>query len=1010
MNNYSKIWTEAIQYALKYLNNNPWDDKHNSRGYVFNHNGKLYPPKRVLHYAVKFVQDNYPDTEIPVLGGGKPTNRFLESFGFNIEIKTDYITRFDWIETHKEICNYLSNKQNNQEELVEVLKEAGINVQDDKSSQDVSIPLKEIDPFTFFCHIYKHGTSKRLEMLQKVAASLDIKEPTDESGIPSANAQKTWLFPYKYDRKNNEIGTLWDLFFAAQNETLNETLFSKTLEISGVGKTKLTESLFTIKPLSYFPLNGPSKPYIKEVFDIDPEFNSLEEYQSILARIKGKTSKSFPELSYEAWLYSEEIKNTLSEIKIININEQKVFKISMGKDFFNDEDIRNSIEQRLVLVHSDTKPKGRSQTSQADIFNYEMGINDFFYLTHSNKNLKVIGKITSNAIPATFKNLNEDGWLQRKYELIAVSTSKKPYTGKGKYWTPNTNVTCWEIKSSELESANDLLFKPFFKIQFIRDSMEHKFKIFLEKSLANGTVKTYLSAIRSVEKLAQKEGLITESIYKIEEFAVFKSFWDELKKIQSFVITNEKHHNRFSSALLKYEEFLSESQPSVLKSTSRYLAPLNQLFYGPPGTGKTYHTVAEAASIIKGQGLADYKEAKSIFQKNLGDRIEFITFHQNYSYEDFIQGLRPDVANKSLSFERTDGIFKKIATKALFEFYKIYKKEELENSESDTEVIPLTDIYKAFIASLQPEQSFQTISGNTVFLDSISNNNIRFKHYQGGQTYVVSEKRLIKLFSVFDDISKISNINDDIRSAIGGSNSTVYYVALREFIAFKKKLEENKDLVISTEDKLAELQYEEFDYDQQKEALSSFDLNNLKTISSTQVPSYVIIIDEINRANISRVFGELITLIEPDKRSHGDVPLTVTLPSGERFIVPSNLYIIGTMNTADKSIALLDIALRRRFEFIPMYPDTTIEGVQRADILNKINEQITSIKTRDFTIGHSYFMGKDFKLDTTINNKVIPLLLEYFMNDEEEVIKILKEAGLEVGGWPLKLINELSNA
>ena len=172
----------------------------------------------------------------------------------------------------------------------------------------------------------------------------------------------------------------------------------------------------------------------------------------------------------------------------------------------------------------------------------------------------------------------------------------------------------------------------------------------------------------------------------------------------------------------------------------------------------------------------------------------------------------------------------------------------------------------------------------------------------------------------------------------------------------------------------------------------------------------MIIIDEINRANISRVFGELITLIEPDKRSHGDVPLTCTLPSGERFIVPSNLHIIGTMNTADKSIALLDIALRRRFEFIPMYPDSTISGVQRADILNKINEQITHLKTRDFTVGHSYFMGKTFKLSSTINNKVIPLLLEYFMNDEDEVKSILKEAGLEVGGWPIKLLNEVADA
>jgi 5-methylcytosine-specific restriction endonuclease McrBC GTP-binding regulatory subunit McrB len=168
--------------------------------------------------------------------------------------------------------------------------------------------------------------------------------------------------------------------------------------------------------------------------------------------------------------------------------------------------------------------------------------------------------------------------------------------------------------------------------------------------------------------------------------------------------------------------------------------------------------------------------------------------------------------------------------------------------------------------------------------------------------------------------------------------------------------------------------------------------------------NYVIIIDEINRANISRVFGELITLIEEDKRSNGKIPMRVTLPSGDAFVVPSNLYIIGTMNTADKSIALLDIALRRRFEFIAMYPDDTIVNDEFREIFIAINKAILQRKNHDFTIGHAYFMGEDCKLEKIINNKVIPLLMEYFMNDEKEVTAILQEAKITIGGWPIKMI------
>ncbi len=182
---------------------------------------------------------------------------------------------------------------------------------------------------------------------------------------------------------------------------------------------------------------------------------------------------------------------------------------------------------------------------------------------------------------------------------------------------------------------------------------------------------------------------------------------------------------------------------------------------------------------------------------------------------------------------------------------------------------------------------------------------------------------------------------------------------------------------------------------------------------------YVIVIDEINRGDISKIFGELITLIEPDKRvkpngehSFDNIECeenqSVLLPySKKRFAVPNNLYIIGTMNTADRSIALLDIALRRRFDFISKYPNadiigtddakTEVEGIDLKLFLNKINKRIEAYLDKDHTIGHSYLMGinsySDFEYK--FKNRILPLLLEYFYNDYEKVAKILNQDDFE---------------
>lgn len=394
----------------------------------------------------------------------------------------------------------------------------------------------------------------------------------------------------------------------------------------------------------------------------------------------------------------------------------------------------------------------------------------------------------------------------------------------------------------------------------------------------------------------------------------------------------------------------SDMETSPLNNDNKYKPSLNQILYGPPGTGKTYNTILEAAKIITGDEKIGFDEALDVFNTNLHNQIEFITFHQNYSYEDFIQGLRPDTENgNALTFDKKDGVFKRIADRALKNLTASNNPESVKKE--------FKDVFNELIQPLNNEEVNEIeirMKKSSYFITEVGEKSIAFRKNIGDSEHTLSINSLHKMYDKGE--------NDFI---LGGLQP--YYNPLLQLLLDKGK----------------------------------------STVTAVTKNNYVIIIDEINRANISRVFGELITLIEEDKRSHGKIPMTVTLPSGDPFTVPSNLYIIGTMNTADKSIALLDIALRRRFEFVPMYPKYSgLEKPVNDDaILFKINEAIIKRKGHDFTIGHSYFMGENYSLEKTINHKVIPLLLEYFMNDEKEVTNLLKDAGITIGEWPLKMIS-----
>lgn len=303
---------------------------------------------------------------------------------------------------------------------------------------------------------------------------------------------------------------------------------------------------------------------------------------------------------------------------------------------------------------------------------------------------------------------------------------------------------------------------------------------------------------------------------------------------------------------------------------------LNQILYGPPGTGKTYNTVVKAMSIINKEEYDDvsdekYKELKIEFDKLVGSRIEFITFHQSYSYEEFVEGIKPYIPKS------------------------IWRAKNIDN------------VKKPDIKYIGKKGIFRQICDKA---DGDSKNN------------------------------------------------------------------------------------------------------------------YVLIIDEINRGNISKIFGELITLIEDDKRAGEDNAITVTLPySGDSFSVPNNLYIIGTMNTADRSIALLDTALRRRFDFEEMPPKPELLTYKEKDkeehkkvkfnekeidlynVLTNLNTNITAKGglDKDHKIGHAFLINVNKgteeeqakKLKRAFLNKIYPLLEEYFYDDAGTIAKVLNCEGTD---------------
>lgn len=443
-----------------------------------------------------------------------------------------------------------------------------------------------------------------------------------------------------------------------------------------------------------------------------------------------------------------------------------------------------------------------------------------------------------------------------------------------------------------------------------------------------------------------------ESEFSIDELGTIRLTASKLEELKSMSL-NKMETDRDPFVGYWPENYNNiEMIETDMNPSEQIKQPLNRILFGAAGTGKTYHTINHALSIIENKPLEILEQEDRTALKLRFDQykeqgqIKFVTFHQSFSYEDFVEGIRAETDdNGQLSYDVKAGVFKEICEDAQIE--------------TDAKQNNVSAPIEASINSAIDKLITQAKTEEMIF------------HTKRGAEIKVSSNSAGTLFAFTST----------------GSNITLSIRHIRNY------LKTQSDIIV--------------DQKSYEWAIANSLRSEVEYVNSIEkVKPYVLIIDEINRGNISRIFGELITLIEDSKRQGADDALSVTLPySKDDFSVPDNVYIIGTMNSSDRSLTGLDIALRRRFTFIEMPPKpeflTGVEvmGLDIRKLLEVINQRIEVLLDRDHCIGHANFMT--LQKDPSLTNlaqifkqKIIPQLQEYFFDDWSKINMVLNANGM----------------
>lgn len=525
---------------------------------------------------------------------------------------------------------------------------------------------------------------------------------------------------------------------------------------------------------------------------------------------------------------------------------------------------------------------------------------------------------------------------------------------------------------------------------------------------------SYASGLNRIEKLYEAD---IEAEFAMDQCTALLNRIENDKRRTDLDPRELKQRSDMASHLRRYIAFkmgIAPTAPTVQsKKTSVTDVSLNTILYGPPGTGKTYHTVIYAVAIIENKALAavakeDYSEVLKRYNgyKEQG-RIEFTTFHQSYGYEEFIEGIKPVI----LSEDRTGGESGDIQYRVEPGIFKKFCEKAQRPNHSDMDDFGFNNDPNIWKVSLWGT------GDNPIRSECLENGHIRIGWDAYGKD-ITDETNFVDGGSVvLNTFINRMQIGDIVLSCYSSTTIDAVGVVTGEYEWHDhydqfKRLRKVKWIVKGIQENILSI-----NGGTSMTLASVYRLSNVTPSDVYQIiekyrpaptapvtghhGNYVFIIDEINRGNISKIFGELITLLEPSKRWGQPEGIKAVLPYSQKsFSVPDNVYLIGTMNTADRSIATIDTALRRRFFFQEMMPnpdvlaDVSVEDLPISDLLARMNKRIAVLYDREHTIGHAYFMPLKHNptvgtLAQIFTNNIIPLLQEYFYEDYEKIRLVL---------------------
>lgn len=431
---------------------------------------------------------------------------------------------------------------------------------------------------------------------------------------------------------------------------------------------------------------------------------------------------------------------------------------------------------------------------------------------------------------------------------------------------------------------------------------------------------------------------------------------------------------------------------------SRPSEPLNVILYGPPGTGKTYAVIDAALQRLDPdfmkRGPNRHLRQERFRAPQAEGRVDFVTFHQNFSYEEFVEGIRPVTTPEgAVTYELRDGVFKALALRAAspvtagqipdLNLQGTVWKFSLDGtggvSPVRTHCFTHGELRLGYDDLGRLDEAAALRGAPRQFVEELA---------EGDLVVVPGPNTTVQAIGV---VTGEYRYDETPPPGVPWRNvRAVRWLAQDRNVPFKDLLGVNFTLTTLYRLKPGV-----------PEVLAYLARHGVSLAPAAGTPrAHVLVIDEINRGNIAKIFGELITLLEPSKRAGQDEATTVRLPASQTlFSVPDTLYLIGTMNTADRSLARLDTALRRRFDFreVPPRPDLlarTRDGIHLPKLLYAVNRRVALLLGRDFTVGHAYFM--DLSAQSTVHDvarvfrtRVLPLLEEYFFDDWSRVAQVL---------------------